>query len=92
MSVFYFTYGVGEDTNQAYQGGGWTEVEAENARQAVELYKAFHPLTADGLLPCCGVAYTHEQMAKVYPWGCLLTNGNGGKYCRERIYACREVI
>lgn len=89
--TYYFTYGLGQDTNQAYQGGGWTEVLADDRRQAVELYKAFHPLV-NGLLPCCGVAYTHAQMAEVKPWGCMLTDGNGGKFCRDRIRATREVL
>lgn len=93
--TFYFTYGLGDDTNQAYQGGGWTEVEASDARTAIEAYKVFHPVTKNGLLPCCGVAYTHDQMAKEYrtiPGHSMLKDGNGGKFCHDRIRITREVI
>lgn len=96
MATYYFTYGIGEDTNQEYQGGGWTEVEAPDAKTAIEAYKVFHPVTKDGLLPCCGVAYTHEQMAKEYKYGprgySMLKDGNGGKFCRDRITIIREVM
>ena len=97
MATYYFTYGIGEDTDQAYQGGGWTEVEAPDAGTAIKAYQVFHPLTKDGLLPCCGVAYTHEQMAKEYkvgPWNghSMLTDGNGGKFCWDRITVAREVM
>lgn len=96
MATYYFTYGLGEDTKQAYQGGGWTEVEAENAEQAVALYKVFHPLTDEGLLPCCGVAYTYDHMVREYPSALgrmsMLKDGNGGKFCRDRISAKQEVF
>lgn len=92
--MFYFTYGIGEDPNQAYQGGGWTEVEAPDPGTAIKAYQVFHPVNKNGLLPCCGVAYTHEQMAKVYKYasGSMLTEGNGGKFCRDRITITREVL
>lgn len=60
MATYYFTYGLGEDTNQAYSRG-WTEVEAEDARQAVDLYKAFHPLTEDALR-----TYQHAAKREVF--------------------------
>ncbi len=95
MATYYFTYGIGEDTKQAYQGGGWTEIEAEDAKQAVEIFKVFHPLV-NGLLPCCGVAYTYSQMAMEHPSfmgrTSMLKEGNGGKFCRERITVTREVF
>lgn len=95
MATYYFTYGIGEDTDQAYQGGGWTEVEAPDAMTAIKAYKVFHPVTKDGLLPCCGVAYTHEQMTREYkffPGQNMLKNGNGGKFCRDKITISREVM
>ncbi len=94
MATYYFTYGIGQDTNQAYQGGGWTEVEAESAEQAVEIYRVFHPLTKDGLLPCCGVALSKDEMAKDYmgQGSNMLAEGNGGKFCRDRIVVIREVF
>lgn len=83
---FYFTYGLGdpEETGQDYQGG-WTEVEASNVRTAVEAYKVFHPCR-NNLLPCCSVAITELQMGK------MLTTGNGGKFCHDRIVVSREVV
>ena len=41
--TFYFTYGCGDpdETNQSYQGG-WTEVEAMSAKEAIEAYKVYH--------------------------------------------------
>lgn len=92
-NTYYFTYGIGDDNNQAYVGG-WTEVTADDARKAIEAYKIYHPLTKDGLLPCCGVAYTYEQMAKPYklfPGKSMLKDGNGGKFCHDRIVIKREV-
>ena len=89
MATFYFTYGLGDDTKQAYQGGGWTEVEAETSYQAVEMYKEWHP-PINGFLPCCGVAYSRENMLKPLRFcggRSMLEEGNGGKFCRERITA-----
>lgn len=82
--TFYFTYGLGDpaETGQDYQGG-WTEVEAPDVWKAVDIYKVFHPCL-DGL-PCSSVALTERQMGK------MLTNGNGGKFCHDRIVAMREV-
>ena len=93
MATYYFTYGVGDCKGQAYQYGGWTEVEAENAEQAVALYKVFHPLV-NGLLPCCGVALSKDEMAEDYmgPGSNMLAEGNGRKFCRDRITARREVF
>lgn len=93
MSTFYFTYGIGEDNGQDY-AGGWTEVEAETRSEAIKAYKMYHPPKHDNLLPCCGVAYTREQMEKPYKHfpGSMLTDGNGGVFCHDRITIKREVI
>lgn len=93
MATFYFTYGVDDSENQAYCKG-WTEVEADTPSQAIEAYKIFHPVNKNGFLPCCGVAYTKEQMAKEYvfwPGKSMLTEGNGGVFCHDRISVTREV-
>lgn len=85
--TFYFTYGLGrpEITSQAFQGG-WTEVEAPDVRTAIKAYETFHPVNEHGLMPCCGVAYTELQMGK------MLTEGNGGKFCHDRIKYQYEVV
>ena len=84
--TFYFTYGLGDpkETGQDYQGG-WTEVEAGDLWKAVDIYKIFHPCT-NNLLPCSGVALMEGQMGK------MLTKGNGGKFCHDRITVTREVM
>ena len=90
MATFYFTYGMDSD-KQAYKKG-WTEVEADTRQEAIAGYLAYHP-AADGLLPCCGVAYTREQMAKPYKYGSggsMLEDGNGGVFCHDRITIKRE--
>ena len=83
--TFYFTYGCGDpdETNQSYQGG-WTEVEATSAAEAIGAYKVYHP-TRDGILPCCSVALIDAQM------GNMLAKGNCGKFCHDRIVINREV-
>lgn len=94
MAKFYFTYGS-NSKNQDYVGG-WTEVEADSAREALDVYRYYHP-GRDGVLPCCGVAYTKEEMARPYKYGTragesMLTEGNFGKFCHDRIVMRREVL
>ena len=84
MATFYFTYGS-SDENQAYRGG-WTEVEADTRQEAVAGYMAYHPANKRGLLPCCGVAYDHQQMER----SGMLTEGNFGIFCHDRITIKRE--
>ena len=96
MATYYFTYGLGDtkSTNQAFQGG-WTEVEAENSLIALKAYKVFHPVNENGLLPCCGVALTEAQMECPYSSRQgynMLKDGNGGKFCHDRITISREVM
>lgn len=86
MSKFYFTYGSCSST-QPFDGG-WTEVEADDARQAINLFKAVHPLV-NGLIPCCSVALTEEEMRKGSD---MLKHGNFGKFCQERISINHDVI
>ena len=93
MATYYFTYGIGDPNNQDYVGG-WTEVEADSIEDAITAYKMYHPVNEHGALPCCGVAYSREQMAKPYKYapGSMLEDGNGGKYCHDRITLKREVM
>lgn len=85
--IFYFTYGVGDCQEQAFQYGGWTEVEAPDSMTAVEIFRMAHP-PVHGLLPCCSVALTEHAMRRPYSQHdkrCMLEEGNGGKFCRERL-------
>lgn len=84
MATFYFTYGY-DDDNQAYKGG-WTEVEADTAREAVAGYMAYHPANERGLIPCCSVAYSRQHMEK----SGMLKKGNFGIFCHDRITIKRE--
>ena len=81
--TYYFTYGVGlvEDTHQAYSGG-WTEVSAPTREMAIALYKVCHPLNDRGLLPCCSVAFTKDEMGDMLETG---NPGAGGYGCHDRI-------
>lgn len=84
MATYYFTYGMSSPV-QAYCKG-WTEVVAGSREEAVRLYKLHHPLTKDGLLPCCGVALTKEEMEREYlPGISMMKDGNGGVYVHDRI-------
>lgn len=84
MATFYFTYGSNDD-KQAYRCG-WTEVEADTVQEAIAGYMAYHPANDNGLLPCCGVAYSRHQMEK----GNMLKEGNFGIFCHDRITIKRE--
>lgn len=92
MATFYFTYGVSDPENQDYCGG-WTEVEADTHAEAIAGYMAYHPANKNGFLPCCGVAYSREQMEKTYPGQkSMLESGNGGAFCHDRITIKREEV
>ena len=45
---FYFTYG-------SDQGGGWSVVMADTVDRAYHVFKLYHPMTKDGLLPYSGI-------------------------------------
>ena len=86
MATFYFTYGMNSE-KQAYKKG-WTEVEADSRAEAVSAYLIYHP-KVNGLLPCCSVALTRDEMKE----GCnMLEEGNGGVFCHDRITLQREVL
>lgn len=85
--TYYFTYGLGDpaETKQAFQCG-WTEVEAPDINTAIKAYETFHPADERGVMPCCSVAFTADQMGK------MLINGNGGVFCHDRIKCSYEVV
>lgn len=71
---FYFTYG---NNGQPFVGG-WTEVDAPNARAAAFAFRAFHPDKTAGLLNCSDMYdqsyFEHTEMFR---------EGNFGKRCHE---------
>lgn len=82
MPTFYFTYGTSD--TQPFKGG-WTEVEAPDARSAAALFRAYHPDWEEGFLNCSSV-YDQEEFEKTEMFG---PNGNFGHRCRERITVTR---
>lgn len=77
MAKFYFTYGT---DGQPFVGG-WTEVEAPDARTACAAFRAFHPDQTEGLLNCSSV-YTAEQ----FEASCMAgPDGNFHRFCHETI-------
>ena len=71
-SKYYFTYGSDD-------GGGWTEVTADNEDMAREVFCMYHP-RREGFIPCCGI-YPAEEFEKTS----MHRNGNLGKRCVEHI-------
>lgn len=78
MSKFYFTYGTAESF--PYKGG-WTEVIADDIRQAQALFRAVHPDRTPGIMNCA-FFYTEEMFSKT---DMFKNNDNRG-------YSCREII
>lgn len=74
---YFFTYGYDHRPFNA----GWTEVIAPDMGTACALFKAIHPATESGLLPCAGV-YTEEQFNRTSMAG---AKGNFGQFCHETI-------
>ena len=74
---FYFTY-ASEECGMPFIGG-WTEVEAENADDAVSKFKAAHPTPGnDDVINCCSL-YDEELFKRTL----MLEKGNFGKFCQE---------
>lgn len=82
--TFYFTYGLGP--TQAYKGG-WTEVEAEDRKTAMDAYYIFHKLNADQTRP-----FDSVRDEKMFLSSSMPKNGNWGAYCHDRIVIHREVF
>lgn len=82
MEIFYFTYG---SEGQPFPGG-WTEIEAPDARSACALFRAFHPDKTEGLLNCSSV-YSEDGFFKTE----MPKEGNLGSRCRERITVTRVI-
>lgn len=82
MNKYYFTYGSsGMDFK-----GGWTVVEAPNKESAIALFKAYHPLSKNGLLNCCSI-YCEYDFKKTS----MYEQGNFGHYEWETITVERSV-
>lgn len=80
--IFYFTYG---SEGQPFSGG-WTEIEAPDARSACALFRAFHPDKTEGFLNCSSV-YSEDSFFKTE----MPKEGNLGARCRERITVTRVI-
>ena len=72
MAKYYFTYGFDD-------GGGWTEVTADDLMMAIDAFKIYHPLR-DGMIPCCSW-YPAEEFEKTR----MFRDGNLGQRCKESI-------
>lgn len=79
MKKFYYTYGT--SPTQPFEGG-WTEVIAQDRRQADLLFMAMHPCTetSPNTLRCAFV-YEGDDFIDTY----MYKHGNFGKRCVECI-------
>ena len=78
MAKFYFTYG----SDPAYPFyGGWTEIEADNQRQAIGIFKAIHPDREDSESLNCADYYDELRFGFTEMRQC----GNRGAFCHEQI-------
>lgn len=82
--TYYFTYGT-SDTQPFV--GGWTEIEAPDARSAAALFRAYHPDRDEGILNCSSV-YTQELFEHTE----MFREGNFGFRCHERIQLTRTGV
>lgn len=78
MAKFYFTYG--SDTEYPFEGG-WTEIEADNQRQAIGIFKAIHPNREDSESLNCADYYDELRFGFTE----MREHGNRGKFCHEQI-------
>ena len=83
MKNFYFTYGT---EGQPFYGG-WTKIEAPNAKIACSIFRAIHPDKVEGLLNCCSM-YTEEDFHKTSMW----RHGNFGIHEHEVILMQHIVV
>lgn len=82
LKEFYFTYGT---CGQPYLGG-WTVVLAENLKQAIAVFRIFHPDENEGLINCADF-YDEAQFKETQ----MYREGNFGAFCHERISLLRYV-
>lgn len=82
LKEFYFTYGI---TGQPYRGG-WTVVLAEDLKQAIGVFRLFHPDKNEGLINCADF-YSEENFKETE----MYKLGNFGAFCHERISLLRYV-
>ena len=77
----YFTYGSsGQDFS-----GGWTRVVATDLRQAIALFRMYHP-DHNGFIHCCSM-YREDDFKKTK----MYSEGNFGKFENEVIGLYHEV-
>lgn len=74
--VYFFTYGC---TNDFPFKGGWTEIECEDYKTAVSLFRCYHA-DKNGCMNY-SFCYPEDQFMKSEMW----KNGNYGSRCHERI-------
>ena len=77
MNRYYYTYGNGNGSD----GGGWTEVVAQDMREAHEVFKKHHPCLSHGVLNCADY-YTEATFR-----GTGMREGNFGRKCREVLFS-----
>lgn len=82
LKEFYFTYGR---SGQPFSGG-WTIVLAEDLKQAIEVFRIFHPDKNDGMIDCADF-YSEENFKETE----MYKLGNFGAFCHERISLLRYV-
>lgn len=83
MEKYYFTYG----TSDSYPyNGGWTEVYADDKKQAIALFRAVHPDVKEGIINCASI-YTENAFLDTE----MSDDANFGERCHEAIRIFREV-
>lgn len=84
MSKFYFTYG--SDGTQPFKGG-WTEVEASNFEDAVELFRLVHKDNSKGFINCAGI-YDEDT----FKYTTMFNKGNFDRFCVEKLSLSRVIL
>lgn len=72
MAKWYFTFGSDD-------GGGWTEVTADDLEMAIDAFLIYHP-RKDGSIPCCSW-YAADEFEHTK----MFRDGNFGKRAVESI-------
>ena len=72
MAKYYFTFGSDD-------GGGWSEVTADDLEMAIDVFCLYHP-KRDGCVPCC-CWYDADEFERTK----MFRNGNLGQRCKESI-------
>ena len=83
MEKYYFTYGT---SAQFPYFVGWTEVEAENKKQAIAIFRIAHPDKTEGIINCSSIYSEHE-----FKKGEMYNSDNLGSRCHEKISLSVEI-